>query len=115
MQKDGTTIAPTAAKAVVQIVPGRYTGLSSIAAGSRFEAGKLPYNAVRVFLKKQGTLYFATSLMAPPVIGTTATANAQAQATFSVGSRLLSVNGGLLNALLKRASGRQHLAQRHGL
>ncbi|WP_246691209.1 MULTISPECIES: pilus assembly protein TadG-related protein [unclassified Mesorhizobium] len=101
VQKDGTTGAPTATKAVVQIVPGRYTGLSSIAAGSRFEAGKLPYNAVRVFLKKQGTLYFGASLMAPPVIGTTATANAQAQATFSVGSRLLSVNDGLLNALLK--------------
>lgn len=101
VQKDGTTVAPTATKAVVQIVPGRYTGLSSIAAGSRFEAGKLPYNAVQVFLKKQGTLYFGTSLMAPPVIGTMATANAQAQATFSVGSRLLSVNDGLLNALLK--------------
>lgn len=101
VQKDGTTAAPTATKAVVQIVPGRYTGLSSIAAGSRFEAGKLPYNAVRVFLKKQGTLYFGTSLMAPPVIGTMATANAQAQATFSVGSRLVSVNDGLLNALLK--------------
>lgn len=100
VQKDGTTVAPTATKAVVQIVPGRYTGLSSIAAGSRFEAGKLPYNSVQVFLKKQGTLYFGTSLMAPPVIGTMATANAQAQATFSVGSRLLSVNGGLLNALL---------------
>lgn len=100
VQKDGTTVPPTATKAVVQIVPGRYTGLSSIAAGSRFEAGKLPYNAVQVFLKKQGTLYFGTSLMAPPVIGTMATANAQAQATFSVGSRLLSVNGGLLNALL---------------
>lgn len=101
VQKAGTTIAPTATKAVVQIVPGRYTGLSSIATGSRFEANKLPYNAVRVFLKKQGTLYFGASLMAPPVIGTTATANAQAQATFSVGSRLLAVNDGLLNALLK--------------
>ncbi|MBA1141349.1 pilus assembly protein TadG-related protein [Mesorhizobium neociceri] len=100
VQKDGKNVAPTATKAVVQIVPGRYTGLSSIAAGSRFEAGKLPYNAVQVFLKKQGTLYFGTSLMAPPVIGTMATANAQAQASFSVGSRLLSVNGGLLNALL---------------
>ena len=101
VQKAGTTIAPTATKAVVQIVPGRYTGLSSIATGSRFEANKLPYNAVRVLLKKQGTLYFGASLMAPPVIGTTATANAQAQAAFSVGSRLLAVNDGLLNALLK--------------
>ena len=114
VQKDGTTIAPTATKAVVQIVPGRYTGLTSIATGSRFEAGKLPYNAVRVLLKKRGTLYFGASFMAPPVIGTTATANAQAQATFSVGSRLLAVNDGLLNAP-QGPGGRQHLAQRDGL
>ncbi|RUU48669.1 hypothetical protein EOD07_35605, partial [Mesorhizobium sp. M2C.T.Ca.TU.002.02.1.1] len=45
VQQQGTTVAPTATKAVVQIVPGRYTGVSTIAAGSRFEAGKLPYNA----------------------------------------------------------------------
>ncbi len=101
VQTSGTNIAPTATKAVVQVVPGRYTGLSSVAAGSRFEANKLPYNAVQVSLKKQGTLYFGSSIMAPPVIGTKAIANAQAQATFSVGSRLLSVNDGLLNALLK--------------
>ncbi|TIS50570.1 MULTISPECIES: pilus assembly protein TadG-related protein [Mesorhizobium] len=100
VQQEGTTVAPTASKAVVQVVPGRYSGVSSIAAGSRFEAGKLPYNAVQVSLKKQGTLYFAASVMAPPVIGTTATASAQPEAAFSVGSRLASVNGGVLNALL---------------
>ena len=100
VQQQGTNIAPTASKAVVQIVPGRYSGISSIAAGNRFEPGKLPYNAVQVSLKKQGTLYFAASMMAPPTIGTTATASAQPEAAFSVGSRLASVNGGLLNALL---------------
>ncbi|BCM18267.1 hypothetical protein MJ8_20350 [Mesorhizobium sp. J8] len=100
VQQQGTTVAPTATKAVVQIVPGRYTGVSTIAAGSRFEAGKLPYNAVQVSLKKQGTLYFAGSIMAPPTLGTTAIASAQPQAAFSVGSRLASLNGGILNALL---------------
>lgn len=100
VQQQGVDIAPTGSKAVVQVVPGRYSAISSIAAGSRFEAGKLPYNAVQVSLKKQGTLYFAASMMAPPVIGTTATASAQPEAAFSVGSRLASVNGGILNALL---------------
>ncbi|WP_434721768.1 TadG family pilus assembly protein [Mesorhizobium sp. RIZ17] len=100
VQEQGTTVAPTASKAVVQIVPGRYTGVSAIAAGSRFEAGKLPYNAVQVSLKKQGTLYFAGSIMSPPTLGTTAIASAQPQAAFSVGSRLASLNGGILNALL---------------
>jgi uncharacterized membrane protein len=100
VQQQGANVAPTATKAVVQIVPGRYTGVSTIAAGSRFEAGKLPYNAVQVSLKKQGTLYFAGSIMAPPTLGTTAIASAQPQAAFSVGSRLASLNGGILNALL---------------
>ncbi|PBC11592.1 hypothetical protein CK230_06045 [Mesorhizobium sp. WSM3859] len=100
VQQQGTDVAPTATKAVVQIVPGRYTGVSTIAAGNRFEAGKLPYNAVQVSLKKQGTLYFAGSIMAPPTLGTTAIASAQPQAAFSVGSRLASLNGGILNALL---------------
>lgn len=100
VQQQGTTVAPTASKAVVQIAPGRYTGVSTIAAGSRFEPGKLPYNAVQVSLKKQGTLYFAGSIMAPPTLGTTAIASAQPQAAFSVGSRLASLNGGILNALL---------------
>ncbi|TPI73603.1 TadG family pilus assembly protein [Mesorhizobium sp. B2-8-9] len=100
VQQQGATVAPTASKAVVQVVPGRYTGVSTIAAGSRFEAGKLPYNAVQVTLKKQGTLYFAGSIMAPPTLGTTAIASAQPQAAFSVGSRLASLNGGVLNALL---------------
>lgn len=100
VQQQGANIAPTGSKAVVQVVPGRYSAISSIAAGNRFEAGKLPYNAVQVSLKKQGTLYFAASMMTPPVIGTTATASAQPEAAFSVGSRLASVNGGILNALL---------------
>ncbi|CAN7430846.1 TadG family pilus assembly protein [Mesorhizobium amorphae] len=100
VQKQGTIVDPTASKAVIQVVPGRYSGVSSIAAGSRFEAGKLPYNAVQVSLKKRGTLYFSASMMAAPVIGTTATASAQAEAAFSIGSRLASVNGGILNALL---------------
>lgn len=100
VQQQGTNVAPTATKAVVQVVPGRYTGVSTIAAGNRFEAGKLPYNAVQVSLKKQGTLYFAGSIMAPPTLGTTAIASAQPQAAFSVGSRLASLNGGILNALL---------------
>jgi len=100
VQQQGTTVAPTGTRAVVQVTPGRYTGVSTIAAGSRFEAGKLPYNAVQVSLKKQGTLYFAGSIMAPPTIGTTAIASAQPQAAFSIGSRLASLNGGILNALI---------------
>ena len=35
VQQQGADIAPTASQAVVEVVEGRYTGVSSIAAGSR--------------------------------------------------------------------------------
>ncbi|TIX39889.1 MAG: hypothetical protein E5V19_05605, partial [Mesorhizobium sp.] len=51
-------------------------------------------------LKKIPARYFASSLIPTPVIGTEALASVTPQAMFSVGSRLLSVNGGILNSLL---------------
>ncbi|RUZ48351.1 hypothetical protein, partial [Mesorhizobium sp. M7A.F.Ca.US.003.02.1.1] len=51
-------------------------------------------------LKKIPARYFASSLIPTPVIGTQATASMTPQATFSVGSRLASLDGGILNALL---------------
>ncbi|RUY62587.1 hypothetical protein, partial [Mesorhizobium sp. M7A.F.Ca.CA.001.05.1.1] len=68
--------------------------------GQRFQASITPYNAVRVTLKKIPARYFASSLIPTPVIGTQATASMTPQATFSVGSRLASLDGGILNALL---------------
>lgn len=96
----GTT-RPTEAKALVAVERGRYSAASAL--GTRFEVGKQPYNAVRVSLRKIGALYFGGAFMAPPVIGTTAVASTSAQAAFSIGSRLLSVdtaNSPILNALL---------------
>ncbi|WP_136617612.1 MULTISPECIES: pilus assembly protein TadG-related protein [Mesorhizobium] len=95
----GQTIAPAVGKTVVSITPGRYAA-STANVSQRFQAGVTPYNAVRVGLKKIPARYFASSLIPSPVIGTQATASMTPQATFSVGSRLLSVNGGILNALL---------------
>lgn len=100
VHRAGDSTDMTAGKAVVGIVPGRYTAISSVAVNSRFEAGKKPFNAVEVSLRKTGTLYFGGAMMAPPVIGATATASTSAEAMFSVGSRLLKVDGGILNALL---------------
>ena len=90
-------------KPIVTVVPGRYTSSSSLAVKSRFVAGQTPFNAVQVSLRKTGTLYFGSSIMAPPVIGATAIAGTSAEAAFSVGSRLAEVkteNSPLLNALL---------------
>lgn len=85
---------------VVTITRGAYSPDPSRAAGDRFQPGSRPYNAVRLSLYKKGTLFFGSAIMAPPTIATTATASAQAEAAFSVGSRLAKVDGGILNALL---------------
>ncbi|BAV51812.1 hypothetical protein MLTONO_6910 [Mesorhizobium loti] len=99
VQASGQTIAPAVGKTVVTVTKGRYAS-STTNVTQRFQAGVTPYNAVRVTLTKIPARYFASSLIPTPVIGTQATASMTPQATFSVGSRLLSVNGGILNALL---------------
>lgn len=96
----GNTAAPSANRPVAEVVRGRYTPDPSKPRASRFEPGKQPYNAVEVSLQKLGTLYFGSSVMAPPVIGTSAIASMKSEAAFSVGSRLLDLDGGLANALL---------------
>ncbi|MER8692863.1 hypothetical protein NKI77_10445 [Mesorhizobium opportunistum] len=99
VQASGQTIAPAVGKTVVTVTQGRYAS-STATVTQRFQAGVTPYNAVRVTLAKIPARYFASSLIPTPVIGTQATASMTPQATFSVGSRLLGVNGGILNALL---------------
>jgi uncharacterized membrane protein len=89
----------------LSVVPGRYLPNSTVAAVQRFKAGVAPFNAVRVTLKKSGTRYFSGSLISAPTIATTAVASAPAEAAFSIGSRLASVNGGLINALLGGLTG----------
>ncbi|MBZ9965057.1 TadG family pilus assembly protein [Mesorhizobium sp. BR1-1-2] len=103
VQGPGQTIPAVVGKTVVTVTPGRYAGASSVNVGQRFQAGAAPYNAVHVTLRKIPNRYFASSLIPTPVIGTEATASMTPQATFSVGSRLLSVNTSnspVLNALL---------------
>nr|WP_245432494.1 pilus assembly protein TadG-related protein [Mesorhizobium loti] len=92
---------PTPGKPVVSVVRGRYTPSSAV--GQRFEAGKTPYNAVSVSLKKIGVMYFGGAFMSPPMIGTNAIASTTPQATFSIGSRLAAVDTSsspLLNSIL---------------
>ncbi|PBC24129.1 MULTISPECIES: TadG family pilus assembly protein [unclassified Mesorhizobium] len=99
VQASGQTIAAALGKTVVTVTQGRYASTTTNVT-QRFQAGVTPYNAVRVTLAKVPTRYFASSLIPTPVIGTQATASMTPQAAFSVGSRLLGVNGGVLNALL---------------
>ncbi|RJG45944.1 TadG family pilus assembly protein [Mesorhizobium sp. DCY119] len=87
-------------KPTVTITPGRYVANASAAVGTRFQAGTQPYNAVKVTFKKTGARYFAGALIAPPTIATQAIAGTKTEAAFSVGSRLASLDGGVLNSLL---------------
>lgn len=91
--------------AVLTVTPGRYTPDPTITVQNRFEPERKPYNAVSVSLRKKGTLFFGSALMAPPTIGATAIASASPQAAFSIGSRLLKVDGGILNAVLGGLTG----------
>lgn len=100
VQGPGQTIVPSAGQTVVAITPGQYSAVSGVGVGQRFQAGVTPYNAVNVVLKKIPARYFASALIPTPVISTQATASMTPMATFSVGSRLLSLNGGILNSLL---------------
>jgi len=83
-----------------RIEVGSYSPDANIAAGSRFVANQTPSNAVKVTLQKRGTLFFAENLIEKPLISTSGVAYSSSEAAFSIGSRLASLDGGLLNSLL---------------
>lgn len=95
------------AVATFSVIKGRYEMDRSVAHARRFTAGQQPYNAVQLEVALPGQLYFASSFMAAPNISVSAIGTSDAQATFSIGSRLASVQGGLANALLGALLGGQ--------
>jgi uncharacterized membrane protein len=82
---------------------GTYTPDATTAPASRFKTGDAASaNAARVTLTTVTPLYFSGLITGKDsfVIKTTATATRSAFASFAIGSRLASVNGGLLNQML---------------
>ena len=86
----------------VWVETGKYTADKSVAVESRFVAGGASPDAVRVTLAKPGNLYFGQALMDRPAVSTSGMAASHAEAAFSIGSRLASLNTdqSVLNALL---------------
>ncbi|MBA8820708.1 hypothetical protein BRY73_14490 [Ochrobactrum sp. P6BS-III] len=90
----------------VWVETGNYTADKSVAVGSRFVAGGTNPDAVRVMLAKPGNLYFGQALMDRPAVSASGMAASHAEAAFSIGSRLASLNttesalNGLLGGLL---------------
>jgi uncharacterized membrane protein len=88
---------------LVSVQLGTYTANSAISPQTRFVTPAVGTpNAARVTMTSQTPLYFAHYLTGTNQynITTTATAATTQTAAFAIGSRLLSVNGGVLNAIL---------------
>ncbi len=91
------------ASALVSVELGKYTPNAALSPQARFvtPSAGVP-NAARVTLQTQTPLYFSHFFTGSNAfsIHTTATAATTAIASFAIGSRLASLNGGLLNSLL---------------
>ncbi len=89
-------------KTRVWVEKGNYFPDKGRAVEDRFVAGGANPDAVRVRLARPGNLYFGQSFISRPALGATGTAATKAEAAFSVGSRLLSLNttDSALNSLL---------------
>ncbi|MBB4347610.1 MULTISPECIES: pilus assembly protein TadG-related protein [Rhizobiaceae] len=87
-------------EAYAEVIAGKYQADSSVAVGTRFQSGVAPYDAVRVTVYQKGGLFFGGSLAKAPMLNASGTAAIDKMAAFSVGSRLASLNGGVVNALL---------------
>ncbi|ASY63195.1 hypothetical protein SJ05684_c17530 [Sinorhizobium sojae CCBAU 05684] len=97
--------AEAAAKGVATLERGRYVPDPAVEAGQRFIRNATPADAVQVTIEKKGNLYLAALFSKPPELGVVGTAAHSKFAAFSVGSRLASLNGGLLNAVLGQMLG----------
>ncbi|MEX6633066.1 TadG family pilus assembly protein [Hyphococcus lacteus] len=87
-------------KTQIQVEPGRYVPNPDLHYKARFVVGQTPYNAARVTIRKKSKYNFLDKVATAPDISVRATASRRALAAFSVGSRLASIDDGLLNQLL---------------
>lgn len=93
-------VNPSSSDTTVKVETGRYTPDISLTINQRFAAGASNPNAARVTVQKTGKLFFASFFATPPDIEGVAVARKQTLGSFSLGSRLVSLNGGVLNGVL---------------
>ncbi|NTJ68094.1 hypothetical protein G6M50_21975 [Agrobacterium rhizogenes] len=93
---------------MANLVLGTYTADTSVPLTNRFSStGTSPYDSVKVTLTQKAVMPFASAFATPPTLSATGTASSERLAAFSVGSRLASLNGGILNQLLGTLLGTQ--------
>lgn len=87
-------------KATVDVQLGNYVDAGGI--GPQFTANAVPLNAARVSVTKPGQLFFAKTFMADDCCKMTVSAISATdqRARYAIGSRLLALNGGVVNGLL---------------
>jgi len=85
---------------------GNYDPDSTKPLNQRFIVNRTPVNAARVQARAQSPIYFAHIFQDGDVeIAAAAIATRPAEAAFSIGSRLLSLEGGIINAILSQMLG----------
>lgn len=89
----------------LSVAVGRFVADASLSPDQRFVPGGRPANAVFVRYEKAGTLYFGRSFSQSPVISAEGLAMVTPEVSFSLGSRLASLNGGIANAMLSTLLG----------
>lgn len=101
---DGDTVRATGGL-LLRVETGRYSADPAIAHDARFQPDALPLNAARVSLATPPRRYFDFIGGARKTLDVDGTAVISAEASISVGSRLASLNEGLLNQLLEELTG----------
>jgi len=92
--------------ASVTVTLGRYEPNIAVPPGERFAANQPPFNAARVEVTTIGHAFFAGTFTGADFgINVTSVAANSQLASFSVGSRLLAVRGGILNSVLGKMLG----------
>lgn len=104
-----TTAAATSGQyeTLGNMVLGSYKADTSVAPQNRFTPGTSLSDSVRVTLTQKAVMPFASAFADPPTLSATGTASSERLAAFSIGSRLASLNGGILNQLLGSLLGTQ--------
>lgn len=110
--KNGTAIPAVAPRHVKTITAnasverGRYVADPNIAPEKRFTQASTDADAARVTLSRPADLFLASMFMPKsPLLSATGSASRTKIAAFSIGTRLASLNEGLLNALLGKFLG----------
>jgi uncharacterized membrane protein len=97
-------LAPASTEGLT-VTTGHYNPDPNVPVDERFKPGQPPLNAVHVHFERQGQLHFARGWAPSPTIGASAIATVTPEVSFSLGSRLASLNGGIANSLLNALLG----------